>query len=353
MTERGTNERLLIVGRPEKFHLGAHLVRAAEGLGIAVQVADITEASVPVRGVDRVSDLLLHHPPRMASFSRAVVKRAKQWGATTVLGTGNVPLNAWAIRQLRKLGVRTVNFSTDDPWNPIYSRRWLFESFAAYDTVFTPRHVNMADFYAVGCRDVRHLPFGYDAWLHTPPPAGEFEYDVVFIGGADPDRMPFGRALIDSPHRVGLFGGYWDRDRSTRAQWGGLLSADEVRTTLGKSRLSICLVRRANRDTHVMRTFEEPAMGACMVFEDTVDHRALFGSELADTVGFQSPGQMLERVDRLLADEPLRQSVARRQRAAVVEGAHSYSDRLAFMLGLQAVAKVRPGDGVQAAVGSS
>ena len=40
--------------------------------------------------------------------------------------------------------------------------------------------------------------------------------DVVFVGGADRDRVPFLEAVIQTGVQVALYGGYWDRFAQTR-----------------------------------------------------------------------------------------------------------------------------------------
>ena len=94
-----------------------------------------------------------------------------------------------------------VNYLTDDPWNPSSTSRWFRESLCAYDIIYSPRRANLADLAAHGCKDVRYLPFGYDPAFHFREKAKEsdealgFSADVVFIGGADRDRIPYAKAL--------------------------------------------------------------------------------------------------------------------------------------------------------------
>ena len=47
----------------------------------------------------------------------------------------------------------------------------------------------------------------------------------------------------------------------------------------GAAKVNLCLVRRAKRDGHVMRSFEIAAVGGCMLAQDTDEHREIFGPE--------------------------------------------------------------------------
>ena len=73
-------------------------------------------------------------------------------------------------------------------------------------------------------------------------------------------------------------------------------------------------------------------MGACMLFEDTPDHRTLFGEEVTRAAGFRTPEELAELARRYCADAELRAGLRKQLRAAVVGGANTYRDRLESML---------------------
>src|SRR5262249_18041929 len=150
----------------------------------------------------------------------------------------------------------------------------------AYDAVFTPRRANLDDFRRCGMQAVYFLPFGYDPDIHRPwpenTPAGA-PSDVLFVGGCDSDRLPLIRVLIKEGLNVALYGGYWNRFSDTRPYWRGMADQGAIRAASAAARICLCLVRRANRDGNVMRSFEAAAIGGCILAEDTPDHRELFG----------------------------------------------------------------------------
>jgi hypothetical protein len=137
----------------------------------------------------------------------------------------------------------------------------------AYDAVFTARHANIEDFRSCGVRNIHYLPFAYDPDVHRPwpenMPAGA-PSDVLFVGGCDGDRLPLISAIIDAGLDVALFGGYWNRHSKTRSHWRGIADQDTIRAASAATRVCLCLVRRANRDGHVMRSFEAAAIGGCI-----------------------------------------------------------------------------------------
>jgi len=119
--------------------------------------------------------------------------------------------------------------------------------------------------------------------------------DVIFVGGADRDRVPLVAALIATGLRVALYGGYWNRYAPTREHHRGHADPRTIRQATAAAKIALCLVRRANRDGHVMRSFEIPAIGACMLVEETEEHREIFSIEGETVVYFRSIPEMIDK----------------------------------------------------------
>jgi hypothetical protein len=195
---------------------------------------------------------------------------------------------------------------------------------------------------------VEYLPFAYEPTVHfpeTPDPkfADRFACDVAFIGGGDADRVPYVDALRAAGVAVRVYGGGWDRYPSWRSGWGGHVLGSEYRQAVAHARVQLCLVRRANRDGHVMRSFELPAMRSCILAEDTPEHREIYGAPDASRVAyFTSERHMIEQAKRLLADETLRVAMANRVFQHVVEGAsNTYGARFAKIVGVVEAERAR------------
>jgi hypothetical protein len=269
---------------------------------------------------------------------RAVVSACARWRPRWLLTTGMAPIDARSLATLKHLGVQRLNFLTDDPWNPVFSAGWFFDSLRQYDHIFSPRRANLEDLERHGCASVSYLPFGYDpelSFCQEPPTRREwsqFATDMAFVGGGDRDRVPYVDAAIRAGVDVVLYGGYWDRFPETKRYTRGLADVGTVRKATRAAKVSLCLVRRANRDGHVMRSLEIPAMGGCMLLEDTEEHRALFGPSGDAALYFGGIPEMLEQLRWLLsADEERRRLAAAGQRH-IREGRHTYDDRLRSML---------------------
>jgi spore maturation protein CgeB len=199
--------------------------------------------------------------------------------------------------------------------------------------VYTPRHANEDQFRALGCR-TEYLPFGYDPELFHPVSLSDQEYEelhseIVFVGGGDDDRLELIAPLIEAGFDLSLYGGYWEGYDRTASYSEGTAPPETINKATRAADIALCLVRRANRDGHVMRSFEIPSIGACMLAEDTEDHRRIFGGEGERVRYFDSPSSLVEKAQSLLQCSEERHRLADSVRAHVVErGCHTYRNRL-------------------------
>jgi spore maturation protein CgeB len=196
----------------------------------------------------------------------------------------------------------------------------------------------MDDLVRAGCRNVQYLPFGFDPDLFypempsTPEEKCQFAADVVFAGGADRDRVDYIFALIRAGMKVNLYGSYWERYPETKAHTRGQADVRTLRLAISSAKIALCLVRRANRDGNCMRTFEVPAVGTCMLTEDTQEHREIFGEEGEAVVYFKTIPEMVEKTHWLLNHDDERRRLAKNAYVLITQGANTYRDRLKTML---------------------
>lgn len=305
---------LVILGQRGGTNVGASLRRAADRASMPTVFVDAALGSAAPRILRSVMwKLAGHRPARLGTVSALVVKTCRRVRPRWILSTGLMPLHARALTELGELGICRLNYLTDDPWNPGLRSSWFLTALRQYDHVFSVRRANLVDLAEHGCRRVSYVPFGFDPELFFPEPLGEADWprfvaDVIFVGGADRDRVPFIAALSRAGLRVALYGDYWDRHRLTRAHHRGYADPLTLRKATRAAKVALCLVRRANRDGQVMRSYEAAATGACMVVEDTQEHRELFGRDGEAVIYFAGIDQLLERVCWLLKspDERLR-----------------------------------------------
>lgn len=336
---------LAIVGAFDGTHIGGSLWRAATDLGIDSVKFDVSDA----RQGNRILRAVLwrfgdRRPPRMHRFVKSIAVGCQQVQPEILIATGAAPLTVSTLRTLQAIGVVCVNYSTDDPWNPVLRASWHLRALPEYDVIFTTRRSNISSFTGIGCSQVHYLPFGYDDWLFCRQARSldEPAPDVLFVGGADRDRAAFMSEFLRMGPRVALVGGYWERFPEMRPYALGQRPPAALCALTAAAKVNLCLVRRANRDGHVMRSFEIAALGGCMLAEDTAEHREIFGPDGDTVVYFRTVREAAERARSLLADPAERARLSAAVRARISNASHTYRDRLVSIL--QAASRSGPSD---------
>lgn len=331
-----STKTILIVGNPEINHIGHYFHNAANELGILAGFADVRDA---LSGNDVINKVYWHcfghRPARLDQFGRKVLELCESLKPGCLLCTGLAPLGRDVLKRIGELSIVRINYLTDDPWNPSQRSSWFMKALPLYDHVFSVRQANIPDLKKLNGPRIHYLPFAYAPEVHFPElPATEdekqrYSCDVVFIGGADKDRLPYIRALIEAGIHLHLYGGYWDRFTDTKKYWKGHANPEQMRKAVSGAKVNLCLVRRANRDGNSMRSFEVPAMAGCLLLEDTNEHRLIFGD---DNIYFKTILEMHEKLTWLLSQEKDRKRFAQLAHDLVVHGRHTYKDRIASML---------------------
>ncbi|HUA32237.1 MAG TPA: glycosyltransferase [Candidatus Binataceae bacterium] len=333
--------RILYTETTEYLPSSAHFLealsaRAATGsieLGF-LDEARYLPANATIAG--RIARRIVGRPLRgYGEINRALLEMAERLRPEIALIAKGAFFTPATLRALKAAGATLVNYAADDPFNPASGSRDLTESIPLFDLYLCARRAMIADVERAGCPHTAYIMFGYKPEVHFPEPLANaeerarFESDVVFIGGCDPDRAPYFERLVrELPQlRIHLHGGYFDRYPALKPRWRGLVSGADYRKAISGAKIVLNLVRRANRDDHVMRTFEVPACGGFMLAERTATHEQLF-EENREAVFFDTADDMVARIREWLGRDEQRRQIAAAGHDKVVQGHHSYADRL-------------------------
>ncbi len=332
--------RLLIVGNPEPVHVGAHLLAAGNSMGLETKLADQRQSWSASRWLNRLAGRLAgRRPTRLHAFGREVENVISSFHPDLMVVTGIAAPDAATLQAVRNRGIWTANFLTDDPWNPTNRAGFFWAALREYDVVYSPRRANIDQLRQHGCRRVEYLPFAFNPQLHfpeTPTSAvdqSRFFCDVVIVGGADKDRIPAAMSLANQGLRLRLYGGYWDRWPQLKPFYAGFASGRELRMAVRGATVNVCMVRRANRDGHAMRSLELPAMGGCIVVEDTQEHRELFGDDECCVEYYRTSEELAAKVTSLCAEPERARALSDKvYKRICCDSRHTYADRLQRIL---------------------
>ncbi len=336
-------DSIIIVGQSGGTNVGESLYRASLSIDkLEAAFVDSYTANSNSQLLNRIYwHLFSKRPFNIKSFSKKILEECQARRPRYLLTTGFSPIYDSVLSEIGKLGIVRINYLTDDPWNPVLKAKWFLDSLVQYDVVFTPRLANIDDIKGLGCKRVEYIPFGYDPKHFYPPDnpdsynyGDKHECEVLFVGGGDRDRLQTMLPLIESGVHLHLGGSYWERYKLTRKLTVGQMDVDELRFATSRAKINLCLVRKSNRDGHVMRSFEIPAVGGCMLAEYTDEHYSIFGDEGDAVHYFKDAIDMVNKVKWLLQHDDGRKRLAKKSHDLVVNGKNTYLDRLELMLNL-------------------
>jgi spore maturation protein CgeB len=331
-------DSIIIVGGESGTNIGIVFKEIALRLKLDPILLLSVEAYQAWKPIEKINWYLNgRYPTKLNSFSQRVIDSCVNLAPEYLLTTGTAPVNVQSLQVMDKMGIVKLNFLTDDPWNPAHYAPWFLKALPHYDIVFCPRRAAIDDLLNLGCRRVEYLPFGYDPDLFYPQSLDPLDStnpapDIMFAGGADRDRIPYISTLIEAGFNVDLYGSYWERYRETKHITKGQADVPTLLRAIQNAKIALCVVRHANRDGHCMRTFEVPAIGTCMLTEDTAEHREIFGSEGEAVVYFKDLAEMVQKTQWLLDHDEERQRLAQNAHLLVMQGQHTYQDRLNTMI---------------------
>jgi len=341
-------KRLLLVDTTLYAPVSPFFVDAARASGYETLFVDEAPYLRPLETslVHKIGYRVLHRRPlarwRYNRDLRAAARRFRPDFVIVVKGAYIMPSTLRRIKN--DTGAVLVNYATDDPFNKANTTPDLVAGIPEYDVYACTKRAIMDDVRRAGGRAVVYTMFGYNPAIHFPePPAAGDETrrshsDVVLIGGADRDRLRDLEPLVEAGNLdLALYGGYWTRNARFRPFARGFAVGRQYRVALHGAAIALCLVRRANRDGHAMRTFEIPACGAFMLAERTEEHLALF-REGHEAAFFGSSEELVSKVRYYLAHADERRRIAQAGYNRVVKGGNTYRDRLSELVHAAAAA---------------
>ena len=326
---------LLIVGTRAHYGVAGCMCDELRARGQEVDLLEVYPdwSSSTVHRV--VARLVPGATPQVIRANRRIARAVADEGVRFAIVTNGRELRPAVVREIResleRRGGGIACFLCDDPFNPVHrSESWL-RALAEYTVVVSTKRQVIRDLVAAGCRRVQYARFGYHPPIHRPvdPQAmGFVRCDIGFAGNADADRIPIIGSLAEGSPELSfqLYGHGWSAHRALRAIAQPQVVGLNYSAAMRAATVCPCLVRRANRDGHVMRSIELPAIGAFMLAERTDEHQEMFDEGIH--CDYWSSVQELVDKTRWYASNPRRAAhIAHTGHARVIAAPNTYADR--------------------------
>lgn len=331
----------MLVGIGLTHHVGSFFDRALTQLEIPHLFVDEWRyfGGLSRSASQKIWRRIFSRPIQYQKFNNDLLKIAIDYCPDVILITQGLYISPKTIIKIKNTQKSIfINYATDDPFNNQISTSDLLSCIPLYDLYACTKRRIMEDVEKSGCKNVAYVPFGYDPSVHFPQSLNgdsdikRFSSDIIFIGGADMDRIPIMQSLIQDPSiNLHLYGIYWKRIKELRKHYHGFAYNDVFRKAHSGTKIGLCLVRRANRDGHAMRTFEIPACGTFMLAEKTEEHQELF-LEDKEAVFFSDVGELKDKFYFYKDHVMERKKIAEAGRCKIRRGKFTYRDRLIEIL---------------------
>jgi spore maturation protein CgeB len=331
----------MLVGDENPNWLAASYSRALRSGGIDVSFWDPVRALESVaRGgkIGRTASRFLHVEAWVRKANSDLLREAKVRQPSLILVTATHGLRAGSLAQVRVLCPNTIIYCVypDSPHNLDNER---IACLPFFDRLFASSPAWVDSFRRLGATRSQFLPFAADPTLHAPIHSGtldlEFTQNVAFVGNWRPEREKFLESFLEFDLKI--WGeNYW-RTRTRpgsplRSRWAGRTAVGaEFAEVCARTRVMLNVMDSITWPGPNMRTFEQPACRAFSLVERTQPILEIF--EEGRTIEcFSTVDEAREKLRYYLNHPNNRQSIADAAYHYVINGGHTYSDRVQTLL---------------------
>jgi len=257
-------------------------------------------------------------------YNNAVIKQAQLSVIDFILVFKGMHLKASTVNFLCSLGKPVYNFYPDVSFTDHGS--YIPDALRYYDAVFTTKYFHgKKEIDAFQIKEIVYVRHGFDPEVHrplklTPAQMEVYGCDVSFIGCWSPEKERVLSHIIThrSNLKVVVYGIGWKYAHTNfKKALGENLKpgafGDELAIIHNASKINLGLLSRAAGNKNVsdqttVRTFQIPACGSVMLHEDTEEVRYYFKID-KEIMLFNNEYDLLQKIDKLLNDDILRESL--------------------------------------------
>jgi len=226
-----------------------------------------------------------------------------------------------------------IGYYNDDMFQKFNQTKQWLQGLPLYDLSVTTKSFNVNELLLMGAKNVELVTNGYDPTVHRPKKVSKqdkkkFGGDIGFVGAWEKERLISMLALANSGLQVKWWGGEFSGKKfSSNSQnliyknntiWG-----DDYSTALNSFKISLCFLRKINRDLQTCRTMEIPACAGFMLAERTIEHLELF-EESKEAEFFSDTDELIDKTKFYLSNSSIRKKIALAGRERCEKSNYSY-----------------------------
>lgn len=317
-----TSLRILYVAPMQYGSYGLYRRRSLERLGNTIFPVDMMQYEANGNALRTRIRYRLQVGRTVARMNQDVLRLAQEHRADAVWFDKPLLVRAATVRQLRALGIATIDYMIDNPFGPRHDPgfRLYVRTIPEYDLHVQQRDVSVQAYRARGARNVVKVQTAFEPSVHFDTPPGWSDKDrtreVSFIGTPYDERPKFLTELWRKFNLPVVISGprVWARKLPKNVCDAIYPERDELfdaayREGIWKSKINLSFVTHGNQDEYAHKSFEIAACGGFLLAERSPGHSERF-KEDEEAVFFSGIEECATKIRRYLDDEPARARIA-------------------------------------------
>ena len=237
--------------------------------------------------------------------------------------------------------IKIISWSSDDMMQAHNSSYYYLSCIKHFDLIVTTKSFNTLNnkLQIYGAKKILFQDNAYVKTIHRPFIKKKLikKKTILFIGYAEKERFRSMNFLAKNGIKVKIYGSGWDKNFYKKNAHYNLninfrnLEKHKYSEALSNAYISLCFLRKINRDAQTARSVEIPACGGLMLAERTNEHLRMF-EEWKEAVYFSSDKELLEKINYLMKNKRVRDKIAKNGYKKCKYQKMSYNDRLKTIL---------------------